>query len=663
MGFENARDSFNDLREMSRRPTAQTNNNNNKNGGEKRTSFLFRKKAHGGGGGLRGASDSLNDLRRINYRKGVPPTPGWNYGYEPSDRHDEGSANGEDNWPIFEMTAAVEGENNNVRRDNRSASAVSSGAGNEHYISANGGAMAAPSTPPIIDCERICTVPEVFDELRSIRTSKHLSSLVLRDVPPPSSSSALEPCQSILHCLTPWKQNAQSSHHYDAFKEPQPLSQDKVNPIARTSVAVELYSGMPPSIRRSFAPSMFKVRFNVGVNTRHDTNDESNYEQMASLVGYDHRYVYSLGRDSIKNAGTTASSSPAPSIDKRKYRVHFSEIKRVLKVRKFTRDEALDVWFQRDDFDHFKAEMTLLIQEVEASRELAEVWLDAKSSSVVNDASDPKNHCGEAGGNPSSDGTSSAASAQHGGGTNENDHHHHQRSMSRGKARAWWHNYDHSRRGLERYASPGQARQILASYKVAVQKVLGEQRRQRILGFFCVPNAYDPEKIAEVYHEYTAWSRDLALAAGASDADAVSTNFDDDKRHTREYYVLKQVIASGYKVHKHMPQFMLPRCITPTGYLNEAASLYHGNGKDAKAADTRRSSWQLLRRTSSTGEEARENMSRVHKSDLMGPVAPSLAPSLQQVKEAGKDVHLSVGKCGVHHHSMAEKAKNFPFQQ
>jgi hypothetical protein len=175
--------------------------------------------------------------------------------------------------------------------------------------------------------------------------------------------------------------------------------------------------------------------------------------------------------------------------------------------------------------------------------------------------------------------------------------------------------------------------------------------------------AYDPEKIAEVYHEYTAWSRDLALAAGASDADAVSTNFDDDKRHTREYYVLKQVIASGYKVHKHMPQFMLPRCITPTGYLNEAASLYHGNGKDAKAADTRRSSWQLLRRTSSTGEEARENMSRVHKSDLMGPVAPSLAPSLQQVKEAGKDVHLSVGKCGVHHHSMAEKAKNFPFQQ
>ena len=654
MGFENARDSFNDLREMRRRSTAQTtnkNNNNNKNGGgEKRTSFLFRKKADvGGSGGLSGASDSLNDLRRINYRKGgSSPTPGWNYGYEP--RVDD-SENGEDHWPIYELTASGE------RRENGNASAatVSPGAS-----SSNGGTIAAP---PIIDCERICTVPEVFDELRCTRTLQQLSSLVLRDVEPPHSSSALEPCQHFLNCLTPpWKQqHGKSCHRNDAFIESKSSSQEKVNPIRRTSIAVELYSGMPPSIRRSFAPSMFKVRLNEGVTTHENATHESSSEQTASLVGYDHRYVYSLGRDSIHNTGTTASSSPAPSIDKRNYRVHFSEIKRVLKVRKFTRNEALDVWFQRDDFDHFKAEMTLLIQEVEASRELAEVWLDAKSSSVASEASEYKNHGGDGTGDISGDGNS-PTSAQHSGDTRENGHHQ-QRFNSRGKARAWWHNYDHSRRGLERYASPGHARQILASYKVAVQKVLGEQRWQRILGFCCIPNAYDPEKIAEVYHEYTAWSRDLALAAGASDADAVSTNFDDDKRHTREYYVLKQVIASGYKVHKHMPQFMLPRCITPTGYLNEAAILYRDNGKDATPA--RRSSWQLLRRTSSTGEEAREHMSRVQKSDLMGPLSPSLAPSLQQIKEAEKDVHSSMGKNGVHHHSnsMAEKAKNFPFQQ
>ncbi|KAL7493830.1 hypothetical protein ACHAWT_003074 [Skeletonema menzelii] len=643
MGFENARDSFNDLREMSRRQTSNKQQKHQKDGGEKKTSFLFQKKATvdggGGGSGLHGTSDSLNDLRRINYRKG-PPSPGWNnYGFESSDHNDVDS---EDNWPIFEMIASDGRENNTA--------AVSPGA------SSNGGITTAP---PMIDCERICTVPEVFEELKSTKTLHQLSSLVLRDIPPPPS--ALEPCQNFLHCLTPWnkqQQEDQPSHYNDAFIDSQYLSQEKVNPIKRTAMAVELYSGMPPSIRQSFAPSMFKVRFNK-VNTQNDTFDEIMSELTSSLVGYDHRYVYSLGRDRINNTGNTASSSPAPSTEKRNYKVHFSEIKRVLKVRKFTPDEALDVWFQRDDFDHFKAEMTLLIQEVEASRELAEVWLNAKSSSVSNDEQDPKR---EETGNSSSDGHSSASSAQHSVDTNENGHHRSKGTIGRGKARAWWHNYDHSRRGLERYASPGHARQILASYKVAVQKVLGEQRRQRILGFFCVPNAYDPDKIAEVYHEYTAWSRDLALAAGASDADAVSTNFDDDKRHTREYYILKQVIASGYKVHKHMPQFMLPRCITPTGYLNEAATLYLP-GKNTKNLDSRgrKSNWQLLRRNSSTGEEAREHMSRLHKSDLAGPVAPSLAPSLKQGEGAGKDVHASSGSHGVHD-SMAEKAKNFPFQ-
>lgn len=682
MGLENAKDSFNDLREMGRKSTTNGGrrkaNNASSSKDAKSTSFRIRKKAGGGsvspgggGGGLSGASDSLNDLRLINYRKGGPPSPGWNYGYEPSEQNDDDSEDGDEQWPIFELTAAGIDMNSACAASPPPAAASSP---NGHYTPANNGGTTS-SPPPIIDCERIFTVPEVFDELQSTRTLQKLSSLVLRDEESSSSSpmeQCTQPCQNILHCLTPWKQNVDDSccnlrepkrkpcHYNDAFIETQPSSHEKISPegiAQRTSAAVQLYSGMPSSIRRSFAPSMFKVRFNDDTNT-HDNNPE------ASLVGYDHRYVYSLGKDSIindKNGVTTTAprataASPPPQsthTDKRKYRVHFSEIKRVLKVRKFTPDEATEVWFQRDDFDHFKAEMTLLIQEVEASRELAEVWLDAKSDSN-------SQH-----GKSNSDCQSSTTSPAHHDANGTLERGHLQRSDSRRKARAWWHNYDHSRRGLERYASPGQARQILASYKVAVQKVLGEQRRQRILRFLCIPNAYDPEKIAEVYHEYTAWSRDLALAAGASDADAVSTNFDDDKRHTREYYVLKQVIASGYKVHKHMPQFMLPRCITPTGYLNELESFHsYENGKDVNAVNARRRpNWQLLRRESSTGASAREEMSRVTKSDLIGPVAPSLAPSLR-VKEEGKDVHPSSSSGnGVHHHSMAEKAKNFPFQQ
>ena len=598
MGFENARDSFNDLREMSKRSVAESkkkkissSNNIQNSDGDKSTSRLLlqkkpavNKNVSRSGSGLHGAVDSLNDLRRINYRRG-PPSPGFSYGCQSNDQGDEES---EENWPIYELTAS-----------DRSAAGVYTG------VSSNGGTVALPS---MISCERICTVPEVFDELKDTWSLQKLSSLVLRDVPPPPLE---EPCQNLLRCFTPWNdQRNQTFDYNDAFINSQSLSQI-VDPIGRTSVAVDLYSSMPQSFRQSFAPSMFKVRFTEGVGSNHDSYDEKKSEQTASLVGYDHRYVYSLGRDRIKKSGNTPPSSP--SIEKRNYKVHFSEIKRVLKVRKFTPDEALDVWFQRDDFDHFKAEMTLLIQEDEASQELAEVWLKAKTSRVASDSSD-SDSCNETVTTPSDEHNSTAPAGS------KKHKSYRSRASINGRARAWWHNYDHSRRGLERYASPGQARQIFSSYKVAVQKVLGEQRRQRLLGFFCFPNAYDPEKIAEVYHEYTAWSRDLALAAGASDADAVSTNFDDDKRHTREYYVLKQVIASGYKVHKHMPQFMLPRCITPTGYLNEAETLHHDDynilTKAAKNTTPGKRRSVQSRQDSPTAQEIRDFVNRVNKLDF-----------------------------------------------
>ena len=166
--------------------------------------------------------------------------------------------------------------------------------------------------------------------------------------------------------------------------------------------------------------------------------------------------------------------------------------------------------------------MTLLVVEDGAMREVAEVWLETNERERKGSSTGELLEAAEDGGDDSGNVIT------------------HTRSASGTKY--WWHDYDHSRRGLERYASPGQARQILASYKVAVQKVLGEQQRQRLLGCLCVPGANDPEKIAEIYHEYTAWSRDLALAAGASDWDALRTNFDDDRRHTREYYMLKQVV-------------------------------------------------------------------------------------------------------------------------
>ena len=131
-------------------------------------------------------------------------------------------------------------------------------------------------------------------------------------------------------------------------------------------------------------------------------------------------------------------------------------------------------------------------------------------------------------------------------------------------SKQWWHKYGHSRRGLEKF-SADTAKQTVASHTLAVNKVLQVQSKQKYLLF----SKDDPaEELASVYREYTAWSVDLALAAAASDRDAVLTGFDDGKRKTREFFLLKQLYKAagpGQGQHhnycrlKHEPPFMKPK--------------------------------------------------------------------------------------------------------
>eukprot|EP01082_Thalassiosira_pseudonana_P009062 g8103.t1 g8103 contig27:194661-196694(+) len=580
--------------------------------------------------------------------------------YEPIERGDDYD---DDHWPLWEMTGDGDPWSVTATTNNNTNAASS-----KDFLDSFGNAYTDVNTcqpgddthSSIVECERIFTVPEVYNELTN------LSALELRH--------DREDC-SIFNCLAPWRQSsasfASSSHVSLPLEQSangaflgtingRQNTHQRSNPkgvIRRTSMAVQLYLGMPASVRRSFTPSMYKVQLEDDEwGDAGDNTTGGGRKKRASIIGSDHHQIFTMDEDDVErietsndNNNNNNNNNSNISVTKKMNRVHFSELKRVLKVRKFTPDEAIQVWFQREDFDHFKAEMTLLIQESEASRELAEIWLDAsecerrRSSSELN---------GRDNSNNSNVGKGARGTAHH------------------TKSRSWWHNYDHSRRGLERYASPGQARQILASYKVALQKVMDEQIRQRMLRFFCIPNAIDPERIAEVYHEYTAWSRDLALAAGASDADAVRTNFDDDNRKTREYYILKQVISSGYKVHKHMPQFMLPKCIQTKGFLDEKQSLYCDDPELARGSKTFLDS--IVRKKSQTGEAAREEMSNLHSGDLIGPVSPALAASLQVNEGGGDGVGGSAttgtmsprhAKGPVKQKSLASKAKNYPFQQ
>lgn len=221
-------------------------------------------------------------------------------------------------------------------------------------------------------------------------------------------------------------------------------------------------------------------------------------------------------------------------------RVRFTPTKAVVRIcplDRVTAEEKAATWWSENDFADIKKEISLLVRPDEIES-LAEQLL--------------------------SNGENEAPVSQ---------------SWLSKKSSAWWHKYGDSRRGLERYASPSEAPQIMRSSKEAIRQVLMEQERQERehrcwvvwpFGRRFAGSDEGSRRMAQVYKDYTAWAVDLALASGASDADAVRTDFDDTKRKTREYYLLKQLRSNDMKFHRHMPAFMAPRGLQPKGYLNES---------------------------------------------------------------------------------------------
>lgn len=120
----------------------------------------------------------------------------------------------------------------------------------------------------------------------------------------------------------------------------------------------------------------------------------------------------------------------------------------------------------------------------------------------------------------------------------------------------WWHRFGHSRRGLEHIASIDEGRQRQGNVRTALRSVIEEQRRQKVF------HREDAEKLRMVSIQHTSWARDLALAAGASDADAVQMNFDDGSRKSREFYLLKFSRSNQMTVNTtkkaSVPAFMKP---------------------------------------------------------------------------------------------------------
>lgn len=191
--------------------------------------------------------------------------------------------------------------------------------------------------------------------------------------------------------------------------------------------------------------------------------------------------------------------------------------------------EKAMVWWQKPDYDDFKKTGRIIARAMCEGG--SEIWLTSNN----------------------------AWASQRGAGGSERAIHSHDRTeiersrngnSSPTNGDKWWHTFGHSRRGLEHIASNEEGRQRQANVRVAIRIIIDEQRRQKIY------RKEDPEKLRMLSLQYTSWARDLSVAAAASDAEAVQLNFD-EKRKSREYYILKNARATGGS-SKQLPSFMMP---------------------------------------------------------------------------------------------------------
>lgn len=220
-------------------------------------------------------------------------------------------------------------------------------------------------------------------------------------------------------------------------------------------------------------------------------------------------------------------------------KTEFSPMARVLTVKShkdMDEEEKAAIWWQRSDYEEFRKTGRMITKAMLQGG--SEIWLATNQSWQL----------------PNKDRQSTLKLAEH------------QAAFHKGDVKAkqeyedtrdkWWHKFGHSRRGLEHIASIDEGRQRQSNVRTAIRAVIEEQRRQKVF------HREDADKLRMVSIQHTSWARDLAMAAGASDADAVNQNFDDESRKSREFYLLKfsrsnqMTVTSTSKAN--VPAFMKP---------------------------------------------------------------------------------------------------------
>lgn len=214
-----------------------------------------------------------------------------------------------------------------------------------------------------------------------------------------------------------------------------------------------------------------------------------------------------------------SSSDGANGGEKKK--INFNPMARVLTIpsrKDIPLHQKAQVWWQRCDYDEFKKTGRIISKAMECGG--SEIWL-ASSNAWGNRAAKQSSSSSPNKTNlerKSSDEAYNKALSKYV--TDEKKEDNGGDDEAEVVGNKWWCKFGHSRRGLEHIASSSEGKARQSSVLMAIRMVMEEQKRQR------ASRTKDPNKLRNVAMQYTSWARDLALAAGAADAEAVASGFD-----------------------------------------------------------------------------------------------------------------------------------------
>eukprot|EP00978_Attheya_sp_CCMP212_P023069 scaffold69889_cov32-Attheya_sp.AAC.1 len=210
----------------------------------------------------------------------------------------------------------------------------------------------------------------------------------------------------------------------------------------------------------------------------------------------------------------TSSNSDHPQPLKQKKKTQFAPMARVIAVA--SRKDMLFiekslVWWQKSDYNDFKKTGRIIAKAMMEGG--SEIWLTSTNNAwgrrISSGSSRRKTSLSRENiNNPASSltnkNTNTDTSSSEEGEDDDTDNF----------GNKWWCKFGHSRRGLEHIASIEEGRERQRNVNASIAAVIKEQQRQRMSGA-----AKDEYKLATSGRTYTTWARDLALAAGAADAE------------------------------------------------------------------------------------------------------------------------------------------------